>query len=148
MGRKAEESNGKAGRRRAPARVLYARCFATWEPDTLSERITLSAEVIHLGELLGEQELVLDGRRWQIVNGSRRSSSWRRPPPCTGGSARCRRSPVLAMSPRGCCWIAIGQATGSRPMSYSPKQLRPPGSSGCPGCTIRRLPPPNPIHDT
>jgi class 3 adenylate cyclase/tetratricopeptide (TPR) repeat protein len=50
------------------ARVLYARCFATWEPDTLSERIALSAEVIHLGELLGEQELVLDGRRWQIVN--------------------------------------------------------------------------------
>jgi hypothetical protein len=63
MGRRAEESNGKAGRRRAPARVLYARCFATWEPDTLSERIALSAEVIHLGELLGEQELVLDGRR-------------------------------------------------------------------------------------
>jgi DNA-binding SARP family transcriptional activator len=50
------------------AQVLNARCFATWGPDTLMDRIELSTEVLRLSGGIGQQELVLDGRRWQIVS--------------------------------------------------------------------------------
>jgi class 3 adenylate cyclase/tetratricopeptide (TPR) repeat protein len=49
------------------APVLYARCFATLGPDNLAERTSISAELLRLAGVRGEQELVLAARRWQLV---------------------------------------------------------------------------------
>ena len=50
------------------APVLYARCFAAWEPDNLEERIACSTELLQLAEVLGDQELMLAARHVQLIS--------------------------------------------------------------------------------
>ena len=48
-------------------RCLVARHFALWRPDHLDERARVAAQIIHLGDLAREPEIVLEGRLWRLV---------------------------------------------------------------------------------
>lgn len=39
-----------------------------WRPDNLEERTALSTELLELAEVLGEQELLLAARQWQLIS--------------------------------------------------------------------------------
>jgi tetratricopeptide (TPR) repeat protein len=53
---------------RSLALALHARCFARFGPDNLDERLALAPEIIRCAQQSGDHELVLEGRRWQLVN--------------------------------------------------------------------------------
>lgn len=50
------------------AHALVARHWALYGPDDLPERLDLATRMLRLGEQAGDEELVLQGRHWRIVD--------------------------------------------------------------------------------
>ncbi len=91
-------------------RCLVARHFALWRPDHLHERARVAAQILHLGDLAREPEIVLEGLLWRLVA---ELSAGRR-----GGLARDRR-----VRPRRRCGapshlsLACGAASAMRALA-------------------------------
>lgn len=50
------------------AYVLSTRRYAMWSPDTLEERLAVTAEMVRLGEETGSKEMALLGHHWRVVD--------------------------------------------------------------------------------
>jgi DNA-binding SARP family transcriptional activator len=64
-----EQAIERARRARDPALLAYAldaRHMAVWSPDTIQERFTIAAEMVHLGEAAGELERLYQGHSYRI----------------------------------------------------------------------------------
>ncbi len=58
----------EAGDAAAEAHALVARHWALYGPDHLGERLRIATRMVELGEESGEDELLLQGRHWRLVD--------------------------------------------------------------------------------
>ena len=50
------------------AATLSNRQFVLWRVDNIADRISISSEIVHLAEGIGDKELALQGRSWRLID--------------------------------------------------------------------------------